>query len=106
MGRFLSLISLLACGCSSVPFVSEVNGHKILEHPYTQCPEGESPACATQYAWQIFYKEPNQRKHELDHVNGLVHTKWVWDGKEFCADVLIPGDTEYSAMETICGYDD
>ena len=98
---FLFLIFFL--GCSTAPRIIEIDGKKVLEHPYSSCPEGESTACATQYEWQIFYEDIVQRKHELDHVRGLVHSRWVWNGKDFCSEVLITGNTAYTVGDIICG---
>ena len=101
MVRLLSVLILV--GCTTVPREITINGVNVIEHPYTACPVWTAPACATQYEWEIYWSSPEYRDHEIDHVKGLTHSKWNWNGKEYCSEVLIPGSTKYNRGDTICG---
>lgn len=94
---------------SKIPqFVSNQNGVLVINYPGCRCPDGEMAGCYNSQQQAIYYLDNEDRKHELEHVDGkdgslgMRHTEWKRGGGMTCAQVTNAGNTKWKVGEWIC----
>jgi hypothetical protein len=102
------LILLLLAGCAVVPSprVVTIDGEQYLEFPGVACPAIEhTGGCYDKSRRAIWFSpawDEIGRRYEHEHVRGLAHGAWVWDGVKSCAIVIQAGKTPWIRGQEIC----
>lgn len=103
LAAIVLILALSGCTPPSV-FLTQTRGGTVLEVPGASCPVTNDPSgCALKVDWAVFYPlDADDRAHELDHTEGLVHGEWSPRGAGSCATVVAGGLTHWHAGELLC----
>lgn len=110
MRYILVIIFLCACSAPIRPHIELIDGQyvhfmDIDDDPDSPCPK-DVLACYQykdnqDYIWLSRVASEDQKRHEISHKRGMLHTEWVRSGREWCSTVIRPGDG-YEVGQTIC----